>query len=1085
MRKFPISTPCKKIKNFLTVVSVGLLILFQPHCVFSQKSDDAKKSGVAIPFTLKSAGFVTLVIENSDGKRVKNLISDTRFNAGKNVVYWDGTDDLGRDLVAAKKGMYNIPVSLVPAGTYKVKGIVHTEIKSTYEFSVYAPGNPPWSTKDHEGGWLANHTPPQSALFVPADQSPTNGPAVYLGSYVTEGIDGLAWVDLAGKKLGGKTWVGGNWIAAPFLARDAAKGADTAIYAYVAACFETAKESKQGEIRITGINRKKDKQILKYNIGTLSTGEIQDELNGFAINEGLTVLSLPQKRKLVIVSLKTGKVLDSTSIKQGAGLAFDNTGKLLAISGNSVLRYKQFSGSGKFILERTLIDKGLDEPVALTCDADNNIYVSNHGSSHQVKVFTEDGKLLSAIGEAGVPKTGTYNPLHMNNPAGLTIDSKQQLWVTEDDYLPKRVSIWSLKGKLIKAIYGPAKYGGGGTLDNMNKNKFYYADASKGVMEFEIDWATGKSTLKTVLYRKDAEKVPLASRNAAPETPIYFNGKRYFTNAYNSIATGGSTGVFIFTDRNGYLQPCAGIGRGDKWPVLDQPEFASLWSKILVGKTKKSNVLFLWNDLNDDLKVQVNEVMLQKGTATGMSVMADLSFAVANMEDKAIRFSPERFTSLGTPVYAINTGKTIVVGVQDAASSGGNQLLIDAGGWSVITLGVKPFDRYSISGAKNGIAMWSYPNVWPGLHAAKSAPLPDFSGELIGPTRLLGGLMQNKGSNSGALWAINSNHGMVYIFTADGLFVTTLFQPMRTGKRWDTVLKRGEDLKDMTLGEENFWPTITETEAGETYMVDGAHSSVIKIDGLKSIERLPDMSITLKNGNIAAKQNSISPEFDNSYEVQIKVVQPVVDGLITDWKSVPEMKIDNKTSGSIIISKDRLYAVYKTGDKNLLRNSLEMPLAPFKTGGALDIMIGSSTSKDVNRKLPVAGDLRLLVTMNKNKPYALVYKAVTTSKVKDEGVPFSSPDRTITFDQVSDVSKEIKFAGKDGMYEFSIPLLVLGLNPANGLKINGDIGVLKGDGTHTSSRIYWTNKSTSIVSDVPSEAELTPSLWGQFSFKLK
>jgi len=1085
MRDIQLSGLCGKIKNSLSVTAVSLFILIQPHYVFSQGNDEPKKNGVAVPFTLKNAGFVTLVIEDGNGKRVKNLISDTRFNAGKNVVYWDGTDDLGRDLEAAKKGIYNIPFSMVASGTYKVRGIVHTEIKTTYEFSVYAPGIPPWSTKDHKGGWLANHTPPQSALFVPANQSPTNQPAVYLGSYVTEGPDGMAWVDLNGQKQGGKTWIGGNWVAAPYLARDAGRDADTTIYAYVAACFETAKDSKRGEIRITGINRKKDKQILKTDIGLLSTKETKDELNGFAINNGLAVVSLAQKQKLVLLDLKSGKALDSLSMKQNGGLAFENTGKLLVISGNKVLRYKSFSGNKKFILDRIVTSSNLDQPVALTCDEKNNIYVSNRGNSHQVQVFSEEGKFLSSIGHPGAPNTGTYDALHMNNPSGLTIDSKQQLWVTEEDYLPKRVSVWSLTGKLINAFYGPAKYGGGGTLDPINKNKFYYADASKGMMEFQINWTTGAAVLTTILYRKDTEVIPLALRNAAPETPIYFNGKRYFTNTYNSTPTSGNVAAFLFTDRNGYLQPCAAIGSGDKWPVLDRPEFKPLWDKILVGKTKKSNILFIWNDSNDDLKMQVNEVMLKKGTSTGVSILPDLSFAIANLDNSSVQFLPEKFTKAGTPIYSIDNGKPIISGVQDAASSGGNQFLIDNNGWSVVTLGIKPFDRYSISGAKNGRAMWSYPNLWPGLHAAKSAPLPNFSGELIGPTRLLGGLMQNNGSNSGALWAINSNHGMVYIFTSDGLFVTTLFQPMRTGKRWDTVLKRGADLKDMTLGEENFWPTITETNAGEIYMVDGGRSSVIKIDGLKSIERLPDVSITIKSGNIAAKQTSLSPISNNSYEVQIKTVQPLVDGLISDWKGVPEMKIDNKITGSIIISKDRLYAVYKTGDKNLLKNSLEMPLAPFKTGGVLDIMIGSSAAKDVDRKLPVAGDLRLLVTLNNNKPYALVYKAVMASKSNNEGVPFSSPDRTIRFDQVNDVSKQLKFASKEGIYEFSIPLSILNLNPTNGLEINGDIGVLKGDGTHTSSRIYWSNKATSIVSDVPSEAELTPSLWGKFIFNLK
>jgi hypothetical protein len=32
------------------------------------------------------------------------------------------------------------------------------------------------------------------------------------------------------------------------------------------------------------------------------------------------------------------------------------------------------------------------------------------------------------------------------------------------------------------------------------------------------------------------------------------------------------------------------------------------------------------------------------------------------------------------------------------------------------------------------------------------------------------------------------------------------------------------------------------------------------------------------------------------------------------------------------------------------------------------------------------------------------------------------------------------------------------------------------------SRLYWSNKATGIVSDIPSEAELQPSLWGVWEF---
>jgi hypothetical protein len=173
--------------------------------------------------------------------------------------------------------------------------------------------------------------------------------------------------------------------------------------------------------------------------------------------------------------------------------------------------------------------------------------------------------------------------------------------------------------------------------------------------------------------------------------------------------------------------------------------------------------------------------------------------------------------------------------------------------------------------------------------------------------------------------------------------------------------------------------------------------------------------------------------------------------------------------GALAVAGDRLYAAFRTGDARLLRNTGEVPNALFKTGGALDLMIGE------------AGDERLLVTQVNGKTVATLYRAkVPGTKTP---VPFSSPWRTITLDRVDDVSAEVKLAGTDGNYEVSIPLAVLGLKPAPGLQIKGDIGILRGDGSQTMQRVYWSNKATAITADVPSEAELTPRLWGRWEFK--
>jgi hypothetical protein len=124
----------------------------------------------------------------------------------------------------------------------------------------------------------------------------------------------------------------------------------------------------------------------------------------------------------------------------------------------------------------------------------------------------------------------------------------------------------------------------------------------------------------------------------------------------------------------------------------------------------------------------------------------------------------------------------------------------------------------------------------------------------------------------------------------------------------------------------------------------------------------------------------------------------------------------------------------------------------------------------------------LLVTQVKGKTVAALYRPKVPGATT-EPVEFTSPVRSIKFDRVDDVSSEVRLAaGTNGIYELSVPLSLLGLKPEAGQRIRGDIGVLRGNGSQTMQRSYWRNKATGLVSDIPSEAELTPRLWGQWEF---
>jgi hypothetical protein len=342
----------------------------------------------------------------------------------------------------------------------------------------------------------------------------------------------------------------------------------------------------------------------------------------------------------------------------------------------------------------------------------------------------------------------------------------------------------------------------------------------------------------------------------------------------------------------------------------------------------------------------------------------------------------------------------------------------------------------------------------------------------------------------------------MYIFTSDGLFVATIFEDVRNGILWKMpVAKRGMSLKGITLHDENFWPTLNQTPDGTIYIMDGNNASLVRLDGIESIRRIPVSTLKVTADDLQKVNEYLldieklrqQEQGSGIFKVAMAITPPIVDGKLDDWNNAEWVDIEkagvkanfNSTSmpydvrGAVIIADGTLFAAWNTGNAKLLLNTGEQANSPFKTGGCLDIMLGTDPTAKPDRRSPVAGDLRLLITMVANKTKAVLYRPVVPGTPDAEKVPFSSPWRTIIFDKVEDVSSKVKLAfDKTGNYEISVKLDTLGFTPTVGMKVKGDIGILRGSDGQTTARIYWSNKATAIVADVPSEAELLPGLWG-------
>ena len=116
-------------------------------------------------------------------------------------------------------------------------------------------------------------------------------------------------------------------------------------------------------------------------------------------------------------------------------LEFDPTGKLL----------KSF-GAGMFV-----------QPHGLFVDKDGNVWATDdqgkNGKGHQVFEFSPDGKVLMALGKAGVPGDG---PDSFNRPSGVVVAQNGDIFVADGHNPPPnettnpRIVKFSKDGKFIK-----------------------------------------------------------------------------------------------------------------------------------------------------------------------------------------------------------------------------------------------------------------------------------------------------------------------------------------------------------------------------------------------------------------------------------------------------------------------------------------------------------------------------------------------------------------------------------------------------------------------------------------------------------
>ena len=1086
----------------------------EPRCYVSdeRRVEGSFKFRAEVP---KNAARMTLVVEDAQGKRVRNLAGDLipevyavaeKGETRTVEVGWDGLDDAGK---------------LVKPGSYRARGLSHGGLGAEYEMCFYNPGTPPWPTSDGASAWGADHTPPLRVARA--------GDWMIVSWAFAEGGSGIIGVGPDGLKR----W--GEKRGATLLAAD-----EKYVYG-VPAGWHIVKDVVIRLDKTTGAYRafvRDGKELpFEYPVAEM-VGREDLEPAAIAVTDKELVILLKAKDRPARSAGRTGGDQESTSgatsrtnqqadvsfiavvdkdtavlrrplfeTRRLTSLAVTPDGHAFGTDGKSVFAVDLVSGK-----QTVLATPGLVQPTALAVDIDGNILVMDAGPDQQVKAYAPQGGLRYTCGKkGGRPVRGVFEPQAMRAVSSVAADAKGHVWAVESWDFPRRVSVWNPKGgTLVRDYIGNTGYAGTGCYLHDSDPTLAYV----GPIELKLNKADRTWKVSRVLWVPDPDVagetflIGPGEHGQPQRFTATVNGKAHeylFAPPYRDFA---GYKIFMETAEAEGWRPVAAIttvgqisGKVDgSGKVLEEPagEFAGLNAFDAV----------FWNDTNRDGRVQrsecdvvqpakprdrnhPHEVSIPMGSGWGERITPDFTFYVNGIA----RVRPARFTDEGAPVYTQESVQPLGVEERgDLVPVPEENLLL-----CLSFKGYANATRLAGIDTRDGRVRWEYPNPYPGVHGSHRAPMPS-PGMLIGPLKIVG--VAQMSDEVGRVFVCRGNLGQDFFVTTDGLFVGAMFQDGRLPG--DSLPAKEEQLVGMPMenfshGSEPFNGWFGKQADGKIRMTTGfprQAAMILTVNGLESVRRFKAGECEVTAERLAAADRDNQARADREAPPKVYTVQrfekaPDINGRDNDWEGIPALTIDRagypfKGTARMAYDNAKLYLCYSVQDDTPWLNEGKDYTRLFKTGDCVDLQLctDGTLTADTKRRNPGAADMRVVIGQLGGKPVAVLMRPVDQGADKKLEVDYTSPVAPKHVDRVellTEAMVRVSKTDKGYTVEASVPLAALGLKPVKGLKLRGDFGFISSDsaGTINTARTYWANKDTNLVSDLPQEAWFSPAAWGE------
>jgi hypothetical protein len=775
----------------------------------------------------------------------------------------------------------------------------------------------------------------------------------------------------------------------------------------------------------------------------------------------------------VVLDGERGKALRTWPLEFGGFVrAVSDRLVYVLVEGSSIVAIDPTSGA-----TRTVV-RGLTGAKCMALDAKGRLYASVGEPSQQVVIFTPEGKEAGRIGRpGGRAPLGPFQPDGMLSPFGLAVGPEGKLWVMEQDYHPKRVSVWDVtSGKLVKEFFGPCHYGASGGAINPRDPDLMVGEGC----EWRIDPATGRHVCVGVFDR--------------------------MLHQFACYREGANGRLYLFTATNEH-----GIASLRIFERLGDGRFALRVVLRSVNErfTRRPLKSVLWVDTNGNGREDPGEVEECEGwlNCTGsncwsINVGLDMTLYALNLGSGRLEsLRPAGFAACGTPRYSLAHRSELPEAFSKGYLPGYGCAIPDADGRKLlVNLSVEDHSRphecrWCCFDLASGRQLWSYPNPWFQVHGSHAAPAPEpglFRGAYgpIGIARL---------PVAGTCWVINGNVGEWHMLTGEGFYLSRLFQGDVFQWHWPEKAVPGVSLDQCPPGggQEDFGGSMTQARDGKVYVQAGAHSlwnvEVLNVDRVAALAG-GDVQLSEADCRKAAKFRDLAAQAAVGVRrTTVMRLTPSFTGrLDADFPGcniVAYQKSDDAQVRSVAAwDATMLHLGWDVTDSSPWTNSAKDAAQMYASGDTVDFQLGTDPKADPKRSEAAAGDLRLSIGNFQGKPTAVLYR-----KVADVKRPRSFSSGVVAHyemdyvDVVADANILVKVRPdkKGYVVEASVPLATLGLQGKPGRLFRGDFGATHGDpaAQRTQLRTYWNNQQTGLVADIVFELKMTPANWGELMFQ--